>query len=209
MSKDMIYNDLMDMMSDDECPICRLIAHRTNKRISHVLTGCVTNPDSRERFLDAEGFCKHHGDQVLRKGRPLSHAILYESLIEEKKKSLDKKRSPKTCELCELEHKNEKNYLHYFPRLLKEEAFFKRYEEEGMLCMHHLEACLASMRKKSALRERLKHTTLTKYDTLQSHLREIRRKRDYKAAHEKWTEEERRAWKKAVRMTTDQGDYRR
>ena len=47
---------------------------------------------------------------------------------------------------------------------------------------------------------RLVEATMEKYKTLNSHLSEIKRKSDYRNTHEKWTDEEKSAWKKAVQI---------
>ncbi len=211
MGKDMVKNELKRVMRGYRCPVCSLIERRSNHRIRHVLDGVVTNPDSRERFLDSEGFCRHHSERVLETGRPLSHAILYSNLLEEKRKAWEKKRRGRRrpCELCELELKNETTYLYWFAKGLKDPAFISAYDAGGVLCMHHLEGVRGKLRRRSTADEQLMRITSRKYDELHAQLEGIRKKHDYKHASESWTPEERRAWKRIVRLLVDQGDHRR
>lgn len=210
MGKDMIKNELMHRMKYDKCPICGLVEKRSESRIESVLKGAVTDTDTRREFLDSEGFCKHHAERVLRRKQPLSHAILYGNLLEYKMRRIGREKFRKAkCRFCELEDESEKIYVYWFAKSLTEEAFFETYKEQAILCTTHLDAVLRKLRKKHPMRETLIETTKEKYDALNRDLQEIRRKYNYKYAKEAWTNSEKEAWKKVVRLLIDQGEHRR
>ncbi len=207
--KDLVRLALLDEMKRPGCPVCRLIDKRSERRTNAILYENVTDAGFRRDFLDAEGFCGLHAEKVLKGGRPLSHAILYESLMNYMRRRLGKRRKKAECVLCALESTNEKAYLRFFAQCLSETDFFATYREGDPLCFCHLEMTLGHLRRKSPVRQALITATNKRYDELAKDLEEIKRKSRHENAHEAWTKSEKTAWKRVVRLFTDRYAYRR
>ncbi len=207
--KDLVRLALLSEMKRQGCPVCRLIDKRSTERAKTVLSESVLDTEFRKDFLDAQGFCGLHAEKVLEGGRPLSHAILYQSLMGHMRRNLGKRRKKDSCLLCELERTNEEAYVRFFAQCSSEKDFFEVYREGSPLCFCHLEMTLKHLRRKSPERKGLLETTNQKYDALFEDLEGIKRKSRHEHAHEAWTKSEQDAWKRVVRLFTDPYAYRR
>jgi len=207
--KDLVRLALLDEMKQPGCPVCRLIDKRSEKRTNAIFYENVTDSGFRRDFLDAEGFCGLHAEKVMNNGSPLSHAILYQSLMDYMRRRLGKNRKKSECVLCAMESANEKAYVRFFAQCLSETDFFETYRQGDPLCFCHLEMTSGHLRRKSPERKALVATTNQRYDALARDLEEIKRKSRHENAHEAWTQSERTAWKRVVRLFTDRYSYRR
>jgi len=214
MQKGSIAFDLMEMMEQDECPVCALLQKHTQMEIDYLLYENVNDPGVRTAFLASDGFCRHHANLMTEHGDPLGHAILYQNLLQVKLEQIEKsKRGTRLarCMLCEHEETNESAYLQTFVDLISNPEFTQKYASGGLLCLYHfgkVRSLLASA-PYSVDGEAFQSVTIAKYRSLLHDLSEIQRKSDYRFTSEGWTESESRSWKRAVRLLIDQGEYHR
>ena len=195
----------MEKMTDDCCPICALMEFRINESLKNFLYESVNNPHIRYKIEKTNGFCNHHTHMMLRKGDPLSHAILYQDLMNRVIANIDNPKNKikyndhKGCMFCERERENEYNYTKAFLDFFEKDEFSEKYKKSGVLCVPHL---IIIKNIKFSNRKSLKAivaTTLEKYRTLNGHLSEIKRKSDYRFTDEEWTEDEKSAWSKGAK----------
>ena len=190
----------MEKMVDDCCPICALMDFRINESIENFLYESVNNPHIRYKIEKTNGFCNHHVHMMLKKGDPLSHAILYQDLMNNVITNLDNPKSKMKyndhtgCIFCERERENENNYTKAFLDFFEKEEFLERYKKSGTLCVPHLIMIKNIKFSNKKTLNAIMAETLAKYRILNGHLSEIKRKNDYRFAGEEWTEKEKTAW---------------
>jgi hypothetical protein len=206
MDKEAVFHELMDRMVDNLCPICEFVDFRMTESMDRFLYDGVNDPNIRLKLVKSDGFCNDHSHRLLELGDPLTHAILYNDLINFFIASLDNKKTKKLsrlhsdCLFCEQKQKNEQDYTKAFLEFYSDSDFRNRYEESGLLCVAHLTDMYNIKLKNNKLFEKIKDTTIEKYKILSKDLSEIRRKSDYRFTHEEWTDSEKSAWIKAVNL---------
>ena len=79
------YFDILEILSRGRCPACELTRSKAMHYIDHALYGLVTDPQSQNKFADTGGYCRRHGEMLLKIpwGSALGVAILYNRLIED------------------------------------------------------------------------------------------------------------------------------
>jgi hypothetical protein len=79
------YFDILEILSKGRCPACELTRQKAMHYIDHALYGLVTDPHAQNLFADTGGYCRRHGEMLLRIpwGSALGVAILYNRLIED------------------------------------------------------------------------------------------------------------------------------
>ena len=204
----MLWNNLMEHMIDDNCPVCSLMKERTHRAMDNFLYECANLPDIRLKIKKEGGFCERHSKELRNFGDPLAHAILYQDLFDEALKKLDgtkgklslfgKKEEHRECFFCQKERTGEAHYTKAMAEASVDEAFLKKYEECGMLCLSHLKMALKVRAKNPQKVQEMKQITVKKYDAMLNSLKEIMRKHDFHFKHEPLTEQEKKDWKKAV-----------
>ena len=211
MSKDTVYFELLEFMNEDVCPVCALIEKRVKNSMDSFLFECVNDPAVRKTINSSGGLCDYHSEMLLQMGDPLAHAIIYHGLIENalkniKKDNFEQYRSHSDCKYCKMVGEFEEMYTKAFVAGFAKEDFAKKYTNGGMLCMAHLdmikELC-GKKRRKSSVYAQILDVTKNKYNVLLEQLSEIQRKSDYRFTHEKWIEDEIKAWKRAVGVIND------
>ncbi len=211
--RDTYYQDLMDSMNNDTCPICDQIHRKTIRMLDYLLYENVNDGGVRKDFLSSNGFCIHHANMMLELGDPLGHAILYDDLLEQMAHSLKRNTHlsyQTSCSLCESERFNEIALLNSFLISFEEDEFKRRYETSSILCIYHLDYMnQSSTNPPNRNLASINEITQKKYQQLRQNLSEIKRKNDYRYADEPWTEKEKTAWKQVVKLTIDQGKHRR
>lgn len=203
-SKEIIYHELTERMKKGVCPICDFVEFRLAEALERFLYEGINTPHTRAKIEWTNGFCNFHAHRLMEMGDPLSHAILYHDFMNNVMKDVPDKHaktdrsSHKECFFCKLQHSNEEDYVKAFLEFYQNEEFATQYEQYGVLCVPHL-IQIQNIRfaDKKAVR-RLVEVTMEKYRQLNHHLSEIKRKSDYRNTHEKWTDEEKEAWKRAV-----------
>jgi hypothetical protein len=213
-----LMHDILQRFNMFECPICDLLKSTSDRRLNQLLYEHVTDPDFVTNFLNGDGFCKHHANEMMKKGDPLAHAILYSHLLDKKQplfavnKIKQKKNSlpSRTCYMCSHESRNEKNYVEAFVKSYSNNAFKDAYTLNGILCLTHFDLVKSHPKMIQSFEySQFVHTTQEKFNTLYGVLSEIKRKSDYRYKDESWTTREKKAWKQVVYLTSDQYDYLR
>jgi len=195
----------MEKMEGDCCPVCELMDFRINQSLENFLYESVNNPHIRYKIEKTNGFCNHHVHMMLKKGDPLSHAILYQDLMNNvianvnNPKSKIKYNEHSGCIFCERERENEYDYTKAFLDFFSKEEFSEKYKKKGLLCVPHLVIIKNIKFTNKKTLNAIMDATLEKYRVLNGHLSEIKRKSDYRHTDEEWTEDEKAAWTKAAR----------
>ena len=110
--------------------------------------------------------------------------------------------------LCEAENKSESIYLNIFKNAYDEADFRTIYEQKGVLCMHHFKH-LSSAMKRHPHKNHFESVTLERLGDLLHELKEIKRKNDHRAAHERLTKWQQKIWQSVRKLLIDQGEHRR
>lgn len=211
MGKDIVYHSLKDSMEGSVCPICTQTEHTVLGAMKSVLYESMTDPKIRNDIKDARGFCRFHAEMFLQAGDPLSHAMVYGDVLRSALHDIvdgdyTRYENRKDCWFCDMAKATESSYVGAFWDALHEEDFLAQYEQGGLLCMTHLHAMeTASEQEKNGeeLFLKLAQITIDKYQHMIHELDEIQRKSDYRNTNEAWTEGEKTAWQRAVRIFHD------
>ncbi|MBP3448821.1 MAG: hypothetical protein J6K51_07365 [Clostridia bacterium] len=193
-------------MKKGGCPICDFVEFRLHQALERFLDEGINTPHTRAKIEWTNGFCNYHAHRLLTLGDPLSHAILYHDFINNVMKDVPDKHSKtdrsahKECFFCNIQKSNDDDYTKAFLEFYDNRDFEAQYEENGILCVPHLVAIQHIRFSNKKTVKRIVDTTMEKYKNLNHHLSEIKRKSDYRNTHEKWSEEEKDAWKKAVHI---------
>lgn len=199
MEKNFAYIHLREEMKNRKCPICALIEKNTDQSIKTYLYECVMDPKLHERIVKMRGFCASHSRRFTENGDPLAHAIIYKDILHKAKKDISRRdfaeyTEHSECIFCKEERDNEKFYVSGFADAYEDADFRKQYQDEGLLCIHHLGKIYEAAPK---IYPEIEKDTLRKYEHLMDNLEEIQRKSDYRFTDEPWTDEEKVAWKVA------------
>ena len=200
-----------EAFSDYQCPICTLVETMNDNHIRILLYESVNDRSLRKRFMKEEGFCKRHAGKALEAGSPLNQAILYDALLEDILKRLEKDKPLHTqtpCLFCEKEKDNEAYLVGAFKDGLELTDFTEAYKSNGILCATHLEKVLALLKRDRMKRETLKTVTKEKYAKLSEVLKSIKSKHDYRNKNEAWSDAERILWKRVVHLVRQNDDDR-
>lgn len=202
MGRDMLWYELFDCMKNDNCPICELVHKRTVQSMDGFLYESVNDGTIRNKISHSNGLCNFHAYMLKDMGDPLAHAIIYTDLL---RKAAHNIRSPnirqalqyqshEECLFCLQEHESESTYIKAFIVAFPDQEFKKQYQDNGLLCLPHLEL----VKNSKVFSDKIMDITLEKYDILINQLQEIKRKFDYRYSTELWTEQEKTAWNRAV-----------
>lgn len=203
----MLWNNLMEHMIEDHCPVCSIMKERTHSAMDNFLYECANLPDIRLKIKKEGGFCERHSKELLLLGDPLAHAIIYQDLFDEALKNLDSskikigffnKKEENQCFFCTREKKGEEHYTKAMAEAVSDQAFLEKYKESGMLCLPHLKMALSIKTRNPEKVQQMKEATLKKYNSMLESLKEIMRKHDFHFKNEPLTEKEKEDWKKAV-----------
>ena len=204
MDKEQVFHELMDRMDKRCCPICEFTEYRLNEAYDRFLYDGINSPHLRYKIEKANGFCSYHAHKLREFGDPLAHAILYHDFFHNVIENIGNKKNKirydkhEKCFFCENVMSNEDDYISAFVEFMEIEKFLKKYEENAVLCVHHLTAIKNLKFKKKKLIDYITNITLKKYRHLNENLSEIKRKNDYRHTDEEWTDEEKTAWQEAV-----------
>lgn len=207
----MLWNNLMEHMVNDNCPVCSLMKERNHSAMDNFLYECANLPDIRLKIKKEGGFCERHSKELREFGDPLAHAILYQDLFDEAFQELNqtflpkkitflgKKESQKNnCFFCRKEKTGEEHYTKAMANAVSNAKFLETYTQKGMLCLPHLKMALSSKTKDQEKVKQLKQITWNKYNKIWDSLKEIVRKHDFHYTNEPLTEQEKKDWKRAV-----------
>ena len=202
MRRDTVWHELHDLMLEGSCPICALVSKRLISYMESILYEGINDPMIRKKLCEADGLCNTHAYQLLAKGDPLAHAIIYLDIIDNPMRKMEA--APNSisirhdkCLFCESVQHSESTYVRHFAESISDEPFKKRYQEAGILCVHHY-FTVVKLLKESNSAKFLMEATQEIYQGLIENLKEIRQKNDYRYSEEPWSPGARVAWKKAV-----------
>lgn len=216
MSKDMVWHELYDSIGDDECPVCRLVKKTVDQFIDAFLYENVNDPKLRKQLKESKGLCYSHAWLLQSYGDPLSHAIIYGDLLKEVVDIIDKNplivgkkqnfslyehlKPNSKCMICELTEQTQNTYLKVIDEFLcVDEVLRAKFNDSGLLCVPHLKELILLSKNEKSLKL-IQDITSCKYKKTIYNLSEIQRKNDYRFSDEPWTDQERDAWSKAVRI---------
>ncbi len=188
--KDWLYFDLTEAVSEDACPICRLLENREKRQMEFLFYENVNDPGTREKLRNAGGMCKWHTRLFLQEGDALGLSILAKDLLSQFQETPG--REGKNCPLCEAYEENERRIVQAVAGYLKFEEFWSELEKSPGLCLRHFEQVSARI-SGASLRQKLEEFERRKMEEIQAKLEEIIRKNDYHSQGEKITEDEAQA----------------
>jgi len=218
MSRNTIWWELFDHMADDRCPVCALTDRRVRQAMDGFLYEGVNDPGIREKLKKSHGFCGFHAGMLAEKGDPLAHALIYGELLEQAGQMLLAKRFDELkaygnrtdCHFCQMARECEHGYIAAFLQAYRDEEFRKRYLEDGILCLAHLQMCVGRGREgPSPIAGKIAADTAQKYRGVCGDLAAVRRKHDYRFANEPYTGRQSTSWKRAVQILNDRCGVRK
>lgn len=89
MDKYILYHDLRDALQHGACPVCELVDQRIKRAITVFLREGYADSELRGSYIKAKGYCNHHAWQMREAGDAIAHAVMYRSLLEDHRASLE------------------------------------------------------------------------------------------------------------------------
>ena len=160
--RSVLVGELKEALAKPGCAICRMLARSERHYLWNFLFEGVMDAISRNRVLDAWGFCSDHTwmlaeiDEEAWSGKHLASGVLYEALVERALKVIaepaqkhawtrttltalkDALTPRKPCRACELRATSLETYLTRFVEELAHEDFRERVRQSEGLCLPHL-----------------------------------------------------------------------
>ena len=195
------YDFLTLFQEEDDCPVCVMLKKWRTAFIETFLYECVNDRPMRKRIRETGGFCKLHAKAMMDAGDPLGHSVIYTTLIDEYLEKPDA-RKKKGCLICDLEDEQERIALKAFLDFFREsDEFVQSFSDNGTcICRPHLLKMKKLTRKDKDLIRKLDKVQAENLRAAQVCIDEIIRKHDYRYALEQLTEQENKAWKRAVKL---------
>ena len=195
----------LEVLKPDRCPLCFLVHGYVQEHLRTLLEESVTDPNSRKALAESRGFCRSHAWQAVQQRQLLGMSILYGDLLEKglrnlpTKPSFWKKKTPAACPLCLSGEKRDQAVLQDFVLCWnRSEPLRTAFQEQGILCLSHLEKALA-LKMKASDRKKLREMGAKALEQLIKDLNEFLQKQDYHRIQETQGPEQ-DAWIRAVRM---------
>ncbi len=201
MIKTQKYYDFMELFEQSDCPICLMRQKWAHEFIDAFLYEGVNDKQFRKIIRDNGGICRRHAYDMMEQGDPLAHAILYSDLIGDYLQNIDKKKK-NGCLICSKEEEADKIMYRSFMTYFTQDTAFKQKfaDTKSCICRPHLKELKAMFKKNKDMIDGLYAVQIENLKAVKTHLDEIVRKHDYRYAHEKLTDEESVAWKRAVKL---------
>lgn len=201
------YHELLEALSQEGCPICRLGQRVAERYLDGLLYENVNDPGVRESLRTARGFCHRHAWALTAvRGCSLGVAILYRDVLHTVIEELarvggEEKRlrgwsltantergggrlAPQgACPACVQQEEMERIYLQELLRRQDDPRLWPAFAASGGLCLPHLRQAL-SQTEDDRQRLELLNTQRTIWERLQHDLDEFIRKNDYRFRHE-------------------------
>ncbi len=201
------YNDLLELLKDPRCAVCQIKQRSMKHYVATAFIEDVTDGEFRQEMRTTLGYCRRHSSFVLnilpRTLHGMGVAIVYEDILAQVQTILRKtphENIPEQndCALCLFESELVDYALQLIGDYCNDAEFQNAYTNSDGLCFPHMRS----------LCERLSGDSLKfvlndhqrKLSALATHLSEFQRKNDYRFNDEHITEEEAKAWQKAVRF---------
>lgn len=199
--KHLLYHDLCAALQSEGCPICRLVAINTQRRLQFLFHESVNDPGVRTQMRAALGFCRRHAAEAARLGQALGLALLYADIVAQARCRLRQFDSgvptatPSLCPECVAEREDETRYILAFADDLQDPQMQALYGPAHGLCVPHLEAVLR--RASSPVLTFLCEQEERKLSALAQELEELARKFDHRHCQEPMGAE-RDSWRRAL-----------
>lgn len=201
------YYELLEALSQEGCPICRLGRHVAERYLDGLLYENVNDPGVREGLRTAHGFCRRHAWALTAvRGCSLGVAILYRDVLhtvlgelaraggeEKRSRGWSLTASPEKgggrlapqapCPACVQQEEMERIYLQELLRRQDDPRLWSAFATSGGLCLPHLRLALRQV-EDDRQRLELLNTQRAIWERLQHDLDEFIRKNDYRFRHE-------------------------
>ncbi len=200
------------------CALCRRTLRSVERGLKSFFAEFVNDPQVRDRWRGARGFCPAHAALAAQSGDALAIAILYSDLArlvrerweggaagnlsEGRLRLLSRGRRARgepalPCPACTLEREAERRYTAALAAGLRVAtgAAWDALEQGDGLCVAHIEQVMEAA--DPVVAARLRRREAQRLAALQAELEEIVRKNDYRFRSEPWGSE-RDAWLRAL-----------
>jgi len=155
------YYDILEILSVGRCPVCEIQRRKSMNYIDHALYALVVDPQTQNRFAQAGGYCRRHGEMLFRIpwGSALGVAILHRRLLEDTAEELQKadrktaaggkkpwqRHVQPDCPACTVEREAEEGALAAILATLKakDERMTGAVAGGKGMCLHHIDAALS------------------------------------------------------------------
>ncbi len=201
------YHELLEALSQEGCPICRLGRRIAVQHLDRLLYESVNDPGVRERIRTARGLCHRHAWMLATiRGGNLGIALIYRdvlnAVLQELEREVDDKRrrlwplSPLEgagvadrlapqgpCPACIQQEEMERIYLRELLRCLDDARLGPVFTASAGLCLPHLRRALGQAEDDEQRRSLLVAQRAI-WQRLLAELNEFIRKNDYRFRHE-------------------------
>lgn len=214
------YFNLIEAFQKPGCAVCGLLLHDADQLLDSLLYENSTDPQVQNRFRDSRGLCNEHASRLIRPGRALNIAVLYEGVVHEvltlmnqaggggqpnglmrrlfsggSSSIADALTPSQRCIACEAQDINEKQYLEVLNQYLNDAKLLAAYQASDGLCLEHFRRALKVSSAASA--QTLIDTQTAIWSHLRDELNEFMRKYDFNNADEKMGAEA-DSWQRAI-----------
>jgi len=90
MDKYILYHDMLEALTHDQCPVCHLVDQRIDRFIKVLLREGAGDGHLVESYVRAKGYCNAHAWRVKEAGDPASQSAFYRALMERHRASLER-----------------------------------------------------------------------------------------------------------------------
>jgi hypothetical protein len=204
------YYNLRDACAEGECPLCIVTKKAEAMYLDSLLYENINDPGVHEKLNASLGFCRFHALQLLSFGDACGTAILYSRVLQQTKKAIEKKiENPfgeilfgkGKCPACSVLERHEANYVRELCERLGDPEMRKALsaEKNPGLCVPHLNTVIMNVRNDED-RRWLLSLQREKINRIRNALKEFVRKQDVQYRHEKISQEEDDACRKALNI---------
>ncbi|MFP4581146.1 MAG: DUF6062 family protein [Candidatus Sumerlaeia bacterium] len=200
----------------DRCFLCVLEDKVLRDNFETMLYESVNDGILRARLLHSRGYCPRHARILLECRKIFGTAILYLDQLRIFREEVAKSRPgarirpPRDsalvnpadhCPACLLQAESRERYIQTFIKGLDEKDIPAAFEAAGQICTPHFYPLLNAIKNKTH-RAWLKQLVEEKYQNIENHLAEYRRKMDYRNEDEAISPDEEKAPRMAVELMT-------
>lgn len=153
MQKSRDHQTLLYALTQQGCPLCRLVQERLHRYLDSWKYELFTDRGVREQLRNSQGFCHEHTWQLARMGASFPLALAYRDVITDTIEQLqsesqrgnlhrfrrlfESKPGQNDCPACLQRSKTEENYIHSLRQALLEPEFSQQFAASDGLCLDH------------------------------------------------------------------------
>ncbi|MEX0674746.1 MAG: hypothetical protein WD067_08220 [Gaiellaceae bacterium] len=140
---DLYTDELVEAFALPGCPVCRVRAIDERRRLDSFGREGRNDPDVRQRFFDAGGFCREHAWRLHGLGGP-AVADLYGKLAERELRGVERRsrRRGRGCPACEAAEAAAERKRYFLVEALASPVLRERYARSEGLCFPDLAGAL-------------------------------------------------------------------